>query len=139
MTRTLLIALGLTAFSSLWGGELPVEFKAKVVKLIAASAGSPGQVSCKDAVMLAELSKMGVNDHPSAKVAYANSEAEILALKKQGKFILCGKSDLLPAGASVAIVEEGNRPLILFQMANITSSGITLPESVLRTGVKVGK
>lgn len=139
MTKPLFLAVWISAFSSLWAGELPVEFKAKVVKIIAASAGSPGQVSCKDSTLLAELSKMGVTDNPAAKVAYANSEAEVHALKKQGKFILCGKSDLLPAGASVAIVEEGNRPLIMFQMANINSSGITLPESVLRTGVKVGK
>lgn len=126
------LAAGLNA----WAGDIPPAVQAKFVKILAAAAGSPGKVACKDAEVLAELEKIGVAQDAGAKVAWAKS-GEVAALKAAGKFVICSKLDDLPKGGSIAIVEEGGKPQIYLHMGNISASGVTLSDSVLKIGKRL--
>lgn len=134
-----LISIGIIslATASLAGGELPAEVQAKFIKILAASAGSPGKVACKDATLSAELGKAGVSADPASKVAWAASEAEVKALKAAGKLVICGKLDWLPTGGSIAIVEENGKPQIYLHMGNIAASGVSLSDTVLKIGKRL--
>jgi len=134
-----LVSIGIIslAAASLAGGELPAEVQAKFIKILAASAGSPGKVACKDAAVTGELSKAGVSADPASKVAWAASEAEVKSLKAAGKLVICGKLDWLPAGGAIAIVEESGKPQIYLHMGNIAASGVTLSDTVLKIGKRL--
>ncbi len=136
----LLRALALTlplAVASLHGGELPADMQAKFVALLCKSANSAGKIAVKDSVLKAELAKVGVNADDGASVAWASSEAEVKSLKAAKKMVLCGKLEFLPAGGSVAIVEEGGKPQIYLHMGNIAASGVPLADSILKIGKKL--
>jgi hypothetical protein len=136
MRRSIAI-LGILAATSLCGGDLPPEIRAKVVKLLAASAGSPGKVACKDPALSAELAKGGCVNEPGAMVAYATSEEEVRSLRGAGKLVICGRVSLLAAGAAAAVVEEENRPQIYFHMAHLNETKVTLSDAVLKIGRKL--
>jgi len=123
--------------TSLSAGELPADVQAKFIKILAASANSAGKVACKDAAVAGELSKAGVAADAGAKVAWAASEGEVKSLKAAGKLVICGKLDWLPAGGSIAIVEEGGKPQIYLHMGNIGASGVTLSDTILKIGKRL--
>ncbi len=129
------IILGMSA--GLSAGELPAEVQAKFIKILAASAGSPGKVACKDSSVAGELGKVGVSPDPGSKVAWAGSEGEVKSLKAAGKLVLCGRLEWLPAGGAIAIVEEGGKPQIYLHMGNIAASGVTLSDTVLKIGKRL--
>lgn len=125
------------AGSFLMGGELPADVQAKFVKLLAGYANSPGKVACKDGVLNGELAKLGVTSDAGSKVAWAASEADVRSLKAAGKLVLVGKLEWLPAGGSIAIVEEGGKPQIYLHMGNIAASGVALSDTVMKIGKKL--
>jgi hypothetical protein len=127
----MLMSLGLTA------GELPADVQAKFIKILAASANSPGKVSCKDSGVAGELGKVGVAVDAGSKVAWASSEGEVKSLKAAGKLVICGKLEWLPSGGAIAIVEEGGKPQIYLHMGNISGSGVTLSDTVLKIGKRL--
>lgn len=131
------IGIILLTSAGLSAGELPAEIQAKFIKILAASAGSPGKVACKDAAVSAALGGVGMTADPGAKVAWAGSESEVKSLKAAGKLVLCGKLEWLPAGGSIAIVEEGGKPQIYLNMGNIAASGVTLSDTVLKIGKRL--
>ena len=135
-TRTaLMFALGC---SSLLGADLPPALQAKFIKILASSAGSPGKVACNSNPELqGELTKAGVTPDPGCKVAWGSTEAEVKALKGAGKLVICGKSEWLSSGGAIAIIEEGGKPQIYLQMTNISASGVTLSDAVLKIGKKI--
>lgn len=118
-------------------GDLPPAIQAKFVKILAASANSTGKVACKDAEVAAELEKAGVSIDPDSKIAWADSETEIKAMKAAGKLVICGKLQWLPLGGAIAIVEEGGKPQIYLHMGNVSASGVTLADSVLKIGKRL--
>jgi hypothetical protein len=118
-------------------GDLPPAIQAKFIRIIASSAGSPGKVHCKDGAVAGELGKLGVTADPASKVAWADSEGEVRALKASGKLVICGKLEWLPAGGAIAIVDEGGKPQIYLHMGNIAGSGVTLSDAVLKIGRKL--
>ena len=130
-------AIILLASAGLSAGELPAEVQAKFIKILAASAGSPGKVACRDATVAGELGKAGLSVDPSSKVGWASSESEVKALKAAGKLVLCGRLDWLPAGGAIAIVEEGGKPQIYLHMGNISASGASLSDTVLKIGKRL--
>lgn len=130
-------ALALLAAVPLLSGDLPMDIQAKFVRILANAAGSSGKIACKDSAFLAELAKVGVNADPGSKVAWASSEAEVKAFKGEGKLVICGKLEWLPAGAAIALIEEGGKPQIYLHMAHIGASGVTLTETVLKIGKRV--
>ena len=129
--------LVLLAAVSAFAGELSPDMQAKFVKILASSAGSAGKVGCSNAALQTELGKVGIANDPSAKVAWASSEAEVKALKAAGKLVLCGKLDWLSAGGSIAIVEEGGKPQIYLHMGNIAASKVPLSDAVLKIGKRL--
>ena len=116
---------------------LPADVSAKFVKILAASAGSAGQVACKDSAVAAELTKAGVTVNPDAKVAYAASAGEVKSYKAAGKMVICGDLNQLPLGGAIAIVEEGGKPAIYLHMGNISGSGVVLSDAVLKIGKRL--
>lgn len=138
MKRNMLHALilGLAA-AGLSAGDLPADIQAKFIKILATNAGSPGKVACKDAEVAAALGAAGMTADPASKVAWAGTEAEVKAYKAAGKMVICGKLEWLPAGGSIAVVEEGGKPQIYLHMGNIAASGVTLSDAVLKIGKRL--
>lgn len=119
----------------LYAGDLPTDVQAKFVKILALNAGAGSKVSCKDSTLLAELTKAGVSPDTGSKVAWASTEAELASLK--GKMIICGQVNWLSKGASIALVEEGGKPAIYLHMQNISASGVTLSDAILKIGRRI--
>ncbi len=132
LAASMVCATGMT----LSAADLPPAIQAKFVKILAAAAGFPGKVICKDAEVMGELEKIGVAQDASSKVAWAKS-GEVAGLKAAGKFVICAKLDDLPKGGAIAIVEEGGKPQIYLHMGNISASGVTLSDSVLKIGKRL--
>lgn len=118
-------------------GDLPADVQAKFVRIICGAAGSPGKVFCKDGAVLAELGKIGVAHDPGSRLAWASGTGEVKAQKAAGKLVICGKLDELPAGGSIAVVEEGGKPQIYLHMGNIAASGVTLSDTILKIGKRL--
>lgn len=128
---TTLIAL-IFAAAGLTAGELPADMAAKLVKVVVNGAG--GKIACRDAAMVTALEASGVTMDPGAKVAWASSPAEAKVLKGMGKMVITGRPEMLSAGASVAIVEDGGRPKILLHRANLAASGVAISDAILKVG-----
>lgn len=131
--KRILTAAILTAAASLLpAGELPPELQAKLLKIIANGAGSAGKVACKDDALKAALEGQGMAIDGMSKVAWSNQGPEIRTLKAMGKLVVCGKLELLQQGASIALVEDGGRPKIVMNPANIKASGVQLSDAILK-------
>lgn len=120
------------ASSLLPAGDLPAELQAKLLKIIANGAGSAGKVACKDEALKGALEAQGIAIDGMAKVAWSNLGPEIRTLKAMNKLVVCGKVELLQQGASIAIVEDGGRPKIIMNPANIKASGVQLSDAILK-------
>lgn len=127
----------LMATASLSSGELPTDIKAKFLKILCSSANSGGKVASKDAEINTLLITMGMSIDSAAKVAWATSEGDVTAYKGAGKLVITPKLEWLPAGGSVAIVEEGGKPQIYLHMGNIAASGLNLSDSILKIGKRL--
>ncbi len=134
---TKVIPLVILAFANLSAADLPAETQAKFIKILASSAGSAGKVLCNNAALTTELGKVGVSPDATAKIAWASSEAEVKSLKSSGKLVICGKLEWLSEGGAIAIIEEGGKPQIYLSMRNISASGVTLSDAVLKIGKKL--
>ena len=122
-------------FLALSAEQLPIALTAKFIKVIASSSGVPS-VICKDATIAAELTKIGVTLGES-KIAWASSPADVKVQAATGKLVICGNLNELPMGGSIAIIEEGGRPAIYLNMANVTKSGVTLGDAILKMGKRI--
>ncbi|HJV89119.1 MAG TPA: hypothetical protein VJ623_02345 [Holophagaceae bacterium] len=111
----------------LTAGDVPAPIAAKLVKIV-----SSGKVACKDSEMAAALTAVGVSVEPGAKFAWAASEGEVKSLKAAGKCVLGNKLEWLVSGATLVIIEEGGKPQMIIHAGNLTASGATLPEVVLK-------
>lgn len=129
-----LTLLSLLSWSSLWGSDLPPEVRARVVRILATSVGSPAKVACKEPALMGELARAGFVHDPGAMVAYAASDDEVRALRRTGRVVICGKVGMLSAGAGVAVVEEDGRPQIYFHMAHLAQAKVTISDAVLKIG-----
>ena len=88
----------------------------------------------EDKVMKAALEAVGVAVDDGAKVVWVTNPAQAKMLKTQGKLVVGPSPALLPAGGGIALVEDGGKPKILLQMANVSASGVTLPDALLKVG-----
>lgn len=131
------LAIGLAAATGLLAGDLPANIQAKFIKILATNAGSPGKVACKDAGVIEAMQAEGVSADAGSKVAWASNEAEVKAYKAAGKLVICGKLEWLPAGGSIAVVEEGGKPQIYLHMGNIAASGVNLSDAILKIGKRL--
>ncbi|HQL48221.1 MAG TPA: hypothetical protein PLC09_06090 [Holophaga sp.] len=131
-TLFLIPALLLAGAPAAQAGELPPDITAKLLKILVTNAG--GKISCRDAALKDALTAVGVTVEDSAKVVWVTNPAQAKMLKSQGKLVVGPSPSLLYAGAGVALVEDGGKPKILLQMANVSASGVTLPDALLKVG-----
>ena len=120
-----------------WGGELPPDVRAKVVRILATSVGAPGKIACKEPALMAELARSGFVNDPAASVVYAGSDEEVRSFHRTGRLVICGRMSMLASGAGVAIVEEDGRPQIYFHMAHLADSKVVISDAVLKIGRKL--
>lgn len=114
--------------------QISPELRAKFIKVIATNASSAGRVAIKDPVLVKALEALGVTADDTAKVAYATTEAEVKALAGPGRLVVCPELELLPKGASIAIVEEGGRPTVYLHAGNLNASGVKVSAAILSIG-----
>jgi hypothetical protein len=111
---------------------------AKFIRLLIAAGGGVAKVNCADKEVAAELRSLGLAIDPEAAVVWAGSDREASKYGKLGKLVICGQLESLATGASVALVAEGGRPAIYISPRNLSGTGITLPDSILKLA-KVAK
>ena len=133
--RVILALIVLAAFGPLTAGDLPPAVQAKFLGIISRSANCGGKVDCHFDPTLSK--GLGADNDPSSKVAWGTNEAQVKALKAEGKLVICPSLDLLPKGGSIAIVEEDNKPQIYLHLKNITLSGVTVSDAILKIGKKL--
>lgn len=132
----LITLLSLTPLAAT-AGDLPPATTAKFLAILARSANSAGKILCNDPAVKAELGGAGLSADDGAKIAWAGSEAEVKKLKAAGKLVICGQLNHLQSGGAIAIVEEGGKPQIYLHMGNISASGVSLSDAVLKIGKRL--
>lgn len=130
-TAAMILILGA---ASAWAPAADLSMTAKLVKIVASSAGN--KVSCRDAAMKAALEGVGVTVDSDAKVAWGMNPVEIKMLRSQNRLVITGNRSFLANGASIAITEEGGKPKIFLNQANISASGVTLSDAIYKIGAK---
>ena len=135
MNRFIHTALAAIFTLSLSAQGAPLETEAKFVKILLTTSGQFG-FACNDDALKAKLEEMGVSVGPGFKFAWGSSDAEVKALKAQGRFIICPNLDWLRLGACMAIVEEGGKPQLYMSVANTKASGVTLSDNITKLAKK---
>ena len=87
--------------------------------------------------MAKAIAASGCAVEPGSRLAYAASEGDLKGLKAAGKLIICPRLEWLSQGASIAIVEENNRPQVYLNMSNLAASGVTLSDAILKIGKRL--
>lgn len=129
---TLTVAsLGLNLFA----GELPAETTAKLLKVVVTGSGE--KINCRDGAMKAALEATGVPLDSYGKIVWSSNPTEIKMLKSQHKLIITNRPDQLGMGASMSISEDGGKPKIHLHTGNLSASGVTLSDSILKMGEKI--
>lgn len=103
------------------------------VKLLLSSTGEKSFACGTNMGLRFKLQSMGLGTAPTSKIAWAGSEAEVKTLKAANRMVVVPKLEWLKQGASVAIVQEGGKPVMYLNMANVKASGLTLPDAVIKT------
>jgi hypothetical protein len=104
----------------------------KFVRLLTSSTGQSGFACGSNMNLRFKLESMGLSTAPSAKIAWASTEAEVKTLKAASKMVVVPKLEWLKLGASAAIVMEDGKPLMYLNLANVKASGLTLPDTVIK-------
>lgn len=116
-------------------GDLSPEIQAKFIKVIVSSS-STGKISCSDGPLKAALEAQGVSVDSSAMIAWVTSAGEAKMLKTSGRLIIAGRRELL-GNACVVLEEDGGRPKLLLNTANLKGSRIQLSDAVMKIGEKL--
>jgi hypothetical protein len=102
------------------------------LKVVSASAGAPGRIACRDMDLSMAMKKLGMSPDAKAPVAWAANPDQLKDYLAEGKLVVAGDPAMLKAGAGVAIILEGGKPVILVNMKNVQTSGITLSDALLK-------
>ena len=131
--KTAILTFILGSFS-VWSpaGDISPEIAAKLIKIIAVSAG--GKVSCRDATMKTALEGVGVTVDGDSKIVWATNPVEIKMLKMQNRLVITGNKSFLASGAAIALVEDGGKPKIYLNQSAIATSGIALSDAIYKVG-----
>lgn len=119
-------------------GELPPALAAKLVALVIKSANDGMRVACKAGDMAGELSKLGIENNPSAKIAWASSSEEARMYALQGKCVIVADPKFLPIGGALAVFEDGGKPKMMVNSKNLQKSGVSLSDQILRAAAGGG-
>jgi hypothetical protein len=121
----------LFACSGLSAGDLSSATVAKFLRVILQGAGVKS-VACADKEIQAELTALGVTVDPDSRVVWVDADKDIPMPVKLGKCVICGTRSGARAGASLALLSEDGRPVILVNPKALAASHVTLPDSVLK-------
>lgn len=133
--RHAFLIAGLSGASlALQAGELPPEVQAKFIKVIVASTG--GKIACGDPALKAALAAAGVTVDNGAQVFWASNPNEAKIYKNTGKLLIAGRRDMM-ANVSIVLDEDGGRPKILLNPANLRNSHVQVGDAVLKLGEKI--
>jgi len=117
---------------TLQAGDLAAPTVARILRVISASGGADGRIACADGEVAAELGRLGVVVDPKSRIVWTVSEREVIQNATPGRLVICGQLGFLGKGAALAVTAEGGRPTFYLNLANMTSSGLTLPDSVVK-------
>jgi len=127
-----LIVLGL-ATAGLFAQEPSLIFQVKFLRILMSSTGQYG-IACPDAAMKAKLESTGINIAPTWKLALANTEEEVRAMKKAGKLVVVTNPAWLSIGGGIAVTDVDGKPQIRLNNANIKASGVVLSDTIIKMG-----
>jgi hypothetical protein len=102
------------------------------LKVISASAGAPGRIACRDMDLSMQLKQSGLSPDAKSPVAWAANEDQLRAYLAEGKLVVAGDASMLASGASIAIVRDKGKPVILVDKKNLAASGVTLSDALLK-------
>ncbi len=105
--------------------------------MVAAWAGSPGQLASRDMDMAGAFKSRGISPYAGSVVAWAATEDHARDFASKGKLVICASRTLLEKGASVAIVLDAGEVTFLLKEKNVPKSGVTLAEPFLKLARKV--
>ena len=102
------------------------------LKVIAASAGAPGRIACKDMDLSMQMKKSGLSPDAKSPLAWAANEDQLRGYLAEGKLVVVGDLALISSGAAIAVVREKGKPGIVVQPKHVASSGLTLSDALLK-------
>ena len=137
MTLHRLATALLVGFSALalQATELSPEVTAKFLKVIATTSGQ-NRVACVDGSVKAALETQGIKVEASASVVWCTSAPEAKASKQQGKLVVVGRRELSSL-ACILLEEDGGRPKLVLNTANIRSSRTPVGDALMKIGEKL--
>lgn len=124
MRSIVAVCFVLAASTLAQSADLPVEIQAKLVKI-----ASEGTVACKDATMAKAIQAIGATVNPDADFAYAATETEVKTYVAARKLVICPRAEWLGLGATLAVIDDNNRPNVLLNMRNMNQSKGKLSDS----------
>ena len=131
MAILLLCACGPLALRA---GDLAPEQTAKILKGIASGAGE-FQVTCKDPALKAALSALGLSVEDGSSIVWCTSLPEAKGQQHLGRLVVVGRRELSTA-ACVIIEEDGGRPKIILNTANLRTCKVKLGDALMKIGEK---
>jgi hypothetical protein len=138
VSRSLAVpVLAVLAALPLSAGGVSVDEAAKYLLILATSAGSEGRVACKELDMVIQLKKQEISVDAKANVAWAFTPAQTKFYLGEKKLVVCSSRKLFVDGGAIAFERINGRLTVFYNPANLEKSGIHLPDSFLRSAVKV--
>lgn len=119
--------------SSLVRAELPHDITAKLLKALANGA----KVSCRDEGLRAALQAAGVEVSTDAPIVWVSNPMEAKGVKTMGRLGVGSRRELLNSGAGVVIFDDGGRPKIMLNTANIQASKTGVSDAILKVGERL--
>lgn len=132
LTLSLLVALAAGAAQA---GELSPEVQAKFLKVIVSSS-SAGKIACTDPALKAALEAQGVTVDGSSMIAWCTNPMEAKMLKGAGRLVIAGNRSFM-ATACIVMEEDGGRPKLLLNTANLRSARIQLSDTIMKICEKI--
>lgn len=132
--RVMRVVLTLLCSLALQAADLSTEQSAKILKSIANGCGE-FQISCKEPGLRAALSALGVSVEDGSSIVWCTTAVEAKAQLHPGRLVVVGNRDMA-SSACVVIVEEGGRPKIIFNMANLRGCKVKLGDALMKIGEK---
>ena len=137
MSRLIVSAIAFLLTFGLSAQDLSPDVQAKFVKTLVSSTGQFGFACNNDPVLKKSLEAAGVSVSPGFKLAWAATEAEVKALKADGRLVVVPKLAWLKVGGGIAIVEEEGKPQFYLNMVNVKASGLTIPDTIIKIAKKI--
>jgi len=115
--------------------DLPVETQAKILKVIVSSSGG-NKIACGDPALKAALEAAGLVVDSGAPIVWTSNPAEARNMKTFGRLVVTDKRELA-ASAAIIIMDDGGRPKIMLNAANLKSAKVQLSDAVLKIAEKI--